>query len=422
MRARLLPSCCTIVRLSNLINNSAGRAVDWVFRQAPWLTADRACAWQRVLAVLLVIRIVPMLVRPADGDIIGTDFVCYWVAAGFAAAGNAATAYNDAAMSAAEHAAVSMPADAAFGFFYPPSFLLLLLPLAALPFIPALLTFLAAGLIPYVVTLRRLLPQRWAWLPILVAPSVVVTAGSGQNGFLSAACLGGYMVLLDKRPLLAGACLGLLSYKPHLMIGAPFALVAARRWRALFGAACSACLLALLAFLVLGGPAWADFAAALPRAGSVVVYSLADPTKLQSVFGGFRILHLPLAAGYVTQGVVTLAALAMLTRVAARRPGGYAEGAMLAAVALVCSPYLFDYDLPILSLPLGIENSFLPWEKILLLAAYILPVMSRGLAGLTHIPVAPFVLCAVVAAVARRCGADGLSQQYREPLLNQNRL
>jgi hypothetical protein len=381
-----------------------------MFRQARWLNPARARAWSSILAVLLLIRVTLWLIKPQGTDPIAADFVCYWAAAGFAAAGHAAAAYDPAAMSAAEHAALTMQPDGFFGFYYPPSFLLLLLPLAFLPYVAALLAFLAAGFVPYVASLRALLPQRWAILPILSFPGVVVTAGTGQNGFLSAACFGGYMVWLDERPLLAGACLGLLSCKPHLALCAPVALLAARRWRATAGAALSASGLAAVSLLLLGWPAWAGFLHSLPLAGDMLAHKLLDAAKLQSTFGAFRILGLPPALGWAVQALVSATALAALGLTAWRRPGGHAEGAMLAAAALVVSPYLVDYDLAILALPLAwllaqaIRHGFRPWEKILLLAAYMLPIVSHGLAETTRVPTAPFVLGAVTILVLSRAG------------------
>lgn len=379
-----------------------------MFREARWFGAERARAWSRILAVLLFIRVVVWLIKPQGTDPIAADFVCYWAAAGFAAAGHAASAYDPAAMSAAEHAALSLQPDGFFGFYYPPSFLLLLVPLAFLPYVASVLAFLAAGFVPYVASLRGLLPQRWALLPILSFPGVVVTAGTGQNGFLSAACFGGYLVFLDKRPWLAGASLGLLSCKPHLALCAPVALLAARRWRALAGAALSASGLALASLAVLGWPAWAGFLHSLPMAGEMLAHKLIDAAKLQSVFGAVRIVGLPVTLGWIVQGVVSAVALVALALAARRRPGGHAEGAMLAAAAMVVSPYLVDYDLAILGLPLAwllaqaLRTGFRPWEKMLLLAGYMLPVISHGLADSLRVPVAPFVLCAVLVLVVRR--------------------
>lgn len=382
-----------------------------MFREARWLSGERARAWSRILAVLLALRVAVWLIKPQGTDPIAADFVCYWAAAGFAAAGHAASAYDPAAMSAAEHAALTMQPDGFFGFYYPPSFLLLLLPLAFLPYVAAVLAFLASGFVPYFASLRVLLPQRWALIPIISFPGVVVTAGTGQNGFLSAACFGGYMVLLDRRPLLAGACLGLLTCKPHLAICAPIALLAARRWRAIAGAVLSASLLAAVSLLVLGLPAWEGFLHSLPLAGEMLSRKLLDAAKLQSSFGAFRILGLPAALGWVVQSAVSLAALVALAWAVRRRPGGHAEGAALAAAALVCSPYLVDYDLAILGLPLAwvlaqsIRTGFKPWEKLLLLAGYMLPIVSHGLAESLRVPVAPFVLCAMLALAVRRAGA-----------------
>ena len=380
-------------------------------RDADWLDAGRARAWARVFAAVLVLRVCGMIVLSGRDDVPAEDFVCFWAAATLAAGGHAASVYQGPALSALEHATIAIPANAAYGFFYPPTFLLLLLPLAALPYITGLLAFLAATWVPFAACMRQILPQRWALLPIAVFPGAVVSAGSGQNGLLSASCIGGYMVLLDRRPVLAGLCLGVLSYKPHLAVCAPVALLCARRWRALMGAAASALTLAAASLLVFGWGAWAGFMHGLPSAGEMLVHALAEPAKLQSTFGAFR-LHRALTAGLVAQAAVSTAGLVLLALGTWRRPGGQAEGALLAAAALICSPYLVDYDLAVLGLPLAwlmaeaVHTTFRPWEKVFLLTAYILPILSYGLARSSGISVAPFVLSALMLAVLTRVRAS----------------
>jgi hypothetical protein len=192
---------------------------------------------------------------------------------------------------------------------------------------------------------------------------------------------------------------------------APVALLAARRWPAVAGAVLSASVLAVASLLLLGWPAWAGFLRSLPLAGEMLAHKLLDAAKLQSTFGAFRILGLPSAMGWACQALVSLAALVALAWAVRRRPGGHAEGAALAAAALVCSPYLVDYDLAILGLPLAwalaeaLRTGFMPWEKLLLLAGYMLPIVSHGLAASLRVPVAPFVLCAILALVVRRVGS-----------------
>jgi hypothetical protein len=45
-------------------------------------------------------------------------------------------------------------------------------------------------------------------------PAAFIIIGHGQNGFLTAALLGGALHLLDRRPWLAGLLIGGLAYKP----------------------------------------------------------------------------------------------------------------------------------------------------------------------------------------------------------------
>ena len=225
-------------------------------RSAAWLSAGRARAWCRILAAISLAAAIIWIGLSRDGldrlgKPLGTDFTSFWTAATLAGAGDAAAAWQPATHEAAERALFPAAAPGYYAFFYPPPALLLLLPLAALPYTAALVVWLAGGWFALVACLRRLLPQRWALLPILAFPGVLVNAGHGQNGFLSAACFGGFM-LLQRWPLLAGACLGALAFKPHLALLAPVVLLAARRWRMLAGAALSAAGLCVLSWLVLG--------------------------------------------------------------------------------------------------------------------------------------------------------------------------
>ena len=62
----------------------------------------------------------------------------------------------------------------------------------------------------------------------------------GQNGFLTAALIGGTLYLIPVRPILAGVCLGLLSYKPQYGLLFPIVLIAAAQWTVFFTAAVTA--------------------------------------------------------------------------------------------------------------------------------------------------------------------------------------
>jgi alpha-1,2-mannosyltransferase len=75
---------------------------------------------------------------------------------------------------------------------------------------------------------------------------------------------------------------------------------------------------------------------------------------------------------------------------------------------LLCTPFLLDYDLVCLALPIAwivaeaLRTEWQPWEKIVVLAAYTLPLMSRSVVILTGVPIAPIILVAFLLIVARR--------------------
>jgi alpha-1,2-mannosyltransferase len=388
-----------------------------VLRDADWLTADRARAWCCVLAVISAVIPITWLAvslglsrggRDILGKPIGTDFVSFWTASRIALDGHPASAYDPAAHAAAQHALFPTGQLDYFAFFYPPTFLLLCLPLATLPYLPALVVWLAAGFAPLFVCLRRLLPQRWAIVPIIAYPAFLVNALSGQNGFLSGASLGGGMLLLQRRPFLAGMCLGILVYKPHLALGVPVALLAARRWAVVAGAVTSALGLIVLSWLVLGEDVWRGFLHVSPLARATLEQGLVDFRKLLSVFAAVRLLHGSIGLSYAAQILVALTACVLLARVTARRPGGQAEGALMITATLLCTPFLLDYDLVCLALPIAwivaeaLRTEWQPWEKIVVLAAYTLPLMSRSVVILTGVPIAPIILVALLLIVARR--------------------
>ena len=341
------------------------------------------------------------------GKPVGTDFISFWTASQLALSGRAAAAYDLALHAKAQKDL--MPAGEAgyYAFFYPPTFLLLCLPLALLPYLAALAVWLAASLAALLACVRRVLPCRWAILPALAFPGVLINAGHGQNGFISAACLGAGMVLMARRPFLAGICLGALTFKPHLLLAAPVALLAARRWPAIAGGVLSTLGLAALSWLVLGQGAWRGFLQVAPLARATLEEGIVEPWKMQSVFAAVRVLHGTVAAAYAAQMLAAAAACLVVVRVAARRPGGQAEGALTIAATMCCTPFLLDYDLVCLVLPIAWvtaqaqRNGWQSWEKVVLLAAYTLPLFSRSLA-MAGLPVAPVVLAALLLVIARR--------------------
>lgn len=145
---------------------------------------------------------------------------------------------------------------------YPPPFLLLLLPLALLPFAVSCVTFEAATLVGLLAATRAALgrsDRRRALLvgaAVVLSPAAAFNFGTGQNGFLTTALLTGGMAFVDRRPALGGILLGLVSYKPQFWPLATLALVVARRRRALLAMVLTAAVMVLASIAVCGTAPW----------------------------------------------------------------------------------------------------------------------------------------------------------------------
>ncbi len=375
-----------------------------------FLNAPRLRAWCLILAIGLGLKLVMELVqlRLGKGDPVGADFVSYWTASHMALTGPAAAVYDQLLHARAEHAVLAMPADGYYPFYYPPIYLLACLPLSLLPYWWSLLVFTIAGLAAYILVIRRLLPRGWGLLPILAFPAVLITAGTGQNGFFSAALFGGFLVLVERRPWLAGICLGGLAYKPHLALAIPVALIAARRWKLVLATGGTAFALYAAAWLALGTAPWLGFFNSMADARDMVEGGMKDQAKMQGVFTAARLLHASVPVAYGIQALVAVATLAALATVCVRRPGVRAEGAALATAALLCTPYLVDYDLPCMAVPMAwvvaeaSRSAWRPGEKLVLLAAYLLPLLAVGIAHFSGVVLTPWVIAALFFIVLRR--------------------
>jgi len=240
-------------------------------------------------------------------------------------------------------------------------------------------------------------------------PGVFVNAEHGQNGFLTTALLGGGLLMLERqRPVLAGLLFGLLSYKPQFGVLLPIALAVGFHWRAFISAAATSAVAACLSCAIFGVETWRAFLASLPlTTGYVLEGGAAGWEKMQSAFTAVRMLGGTIGEAYAAQGLmVAIAAVAVV--LVWRRPISVAlKGSVLAIATLLATPYVFDYDLVLLTLPIAWiaaearSTGFFAWEKIGLAVAFALPLVSRPVGSL-GIPIGPVVLVLLLGLILKR--------------------
>jgi len=349
------------------------QAVLAALRDAEWLNETRARVYPRLLLAASVgIALIWIVAARGGVDLagkpLGTDFLSFFTASELAQQGRAKDAYDVTAHWAAQQAAFG-PAVGYSAFFYPPPYLLVCLPLALAPYFVSLIVWLAATGVAYWRVLRAWAGPRFEATVLLAFPAFLVNAGHGQNGFLSAALIGAGALWLERRPIVAGLLFGALVYKPQLALMIPIALIASRRWTTFVAAAISAATLCAATYLIWGEPVWRRFLDAAPMARAALERHLVGDEKMQSVFAAVRLLHGPLALAYGAQGLTALAVAAALFWLQRRDYRGPSEAAALIAATLLASPFLLDYDLTLLALPLvflarqGLERGFAPFEK-----------------------------------------------------------
>ena len=401
-------------------------------RQARWLNRERGRAYALMIAISLGIAISYSWAYVALGYYPGkaatqagkpgiSDFLTFWCAGKLTLEGHPASAWDMAAIGPEEHQTTELEAGTTLPFYYPPPTLLLCAPLAALGYLGAFAAFVALTGAPFMVALRRILPRDWGWLPVLAYPGLFMDAVLGQNGFASALCFSVPVLFLERFPLLSGAALGCLIFKPHLALCVPIALLAARRWRAFFAAGASALTWLLAAWIAFGAAPYRAFFHTLPFTRYVLENHEELWSKFQSVFTASRLAGMPIDAAYVAQVGVLVGACAMVAVVCWRRPGSAAEAATLAAAALLCTPYVFDYDLTVTAVPLAwlaseaAKTGWRPWEKSIAATVFAWPVMARLATFHFHLPLGPLPLLGLFLVVwSRSAGQQAVTRMPRD--------
>lgn len=377
------------------------------FREGAWIDQERVRGYSVLFLILFALATLALWTMgegrlDALGRPIGTDFSNFYAAGSLALESRPAAAY-DLPDLFKEEEALTGQSENVYGWHYPPIFLLVAAPLAALPYVAALVVWLAAGFALYLFAIWKILPRPLALLAAAAFPAVFVTIGHGQNAFLTAGLLGLGLALLERRPWLAGLLLGSLCYKPHLGLVLPFVLIAARQWKPFLGAAIAVVLLAALSVVAFGVEPWRAFFASSDVTRTFVLEEVATGWhKIQSLFSAVRGFGGPVAAAYAAQALLSLAVLGMLVRVWIGG-GGRAEKAAVALGALLVTPYVLDYDMLLMAPAMaflvarGLEEGFRPYEKALLAAAWIAPLLARPAAQLLHLPLGLIVMLALFA-------------------------
>lgn len=389
-------------------------------RAARWLTRGRVVAGGQIL-LLVQLTILVLLALWQHGVITdgpsktSSDFVSFYAAGKLALAGTPALAYDQAAHFQMQQHFTVEGSPYQF-FFYPPVFILLCAPLALLPYTVAFYVFELVTLAAFLLTMRSILRARgWSWIaPVLAFPAIFWTFGLGQNAFLTAALFGGFTLLIDRRPALAGLLLGLLCYKPHFGLLAPVGLVFGGHRRAFLAAGTTVAGLVVMSAILFGFDTWQAYLAAF--AGSDAVYGAGriDYAGMITPFGAARLLGFGPPVAYGVQAAMTAAMALLVGTVWRMSRDRTARGAVLLSATLMAVPVALLYDRLLLLVAIGWlvraarHDGFRPWEKSVLLAVFLASLMEYGVGSAWGLPLGPLLSLSILGLAAGRAGATSI--------------
>jgi len=219
----------------------------------------------------------------------------------------------------------------------------------------------------------------------------------------------GALLQLDKRPILAGVLFGLLAYKPQFGLLIPFVLAASGRWRTFIAATATVLILGLAVTAAFGTDVWRAFFQSM-RFTREVVLERGDTGwyKIQSVFSWARMWGASVDVAYIAQATVTLCVGGATVWFWRSRAAFEPKAAALLIATLLATPYSLDYDLMLLAPAIaflaahGMADGFEPYEKSLLAALWLMPLLARSIAQATLVPLAVPLMMSLFALIMSR--------------------
>jgi hypothetical protein len=296
--------------------------------------------------------------RLRSGQVKGTDFVHFYTLARLGADGHAGQFADLAEQRRVQLLGRPESFDGWFPPAYGPQIAVLLAPLGHLSYGMALIVWLAitaAGFFAAIGSVVRgtCIVRKHFTLAMLAAGSFPPFWSLIQHGQLSILALGLFLAAwwaLQRGHLLwSGAALGLLAYKPSLVVPVFCVLIFAAEWRMLIAAVAAACgqLAACVWWVGLGGlKTYWELLLSSPRIASVLT---AQPSQMHSWRSFWSLLVPEMYASVALYAIFALGTLILAARVWRRLRDSNLRLAALTLATVLASPHLYAYDLVVLA-------------------------------------------------------------------------
>ena len=348
-----------------------------------------------------------------DGRPLQTDFFSLWSAAYQVSHGAPTLAYDTGTIermwSETFH---GLSKYLAFVLPNPPPVLFALAPLGLVPYVPAEIIWIVVGLCLYLAAVWMIVPRSSALAVAAAAPAAWWSAFTVQTGFVTAALIGGFLVLLERRKVAAGAVLGLLVIKPQLGVLFPVVLVAAGEWTAFVSAMMTVVGLNAASLILHGTETWVEFSQALVNGGNLnLVVGIGGWPRLESLYGFIRSIGGSARLAWTCHAAVSAVVSVAVCWLWRRGDISYStRAAALSLAVFIVTPYLHGYDLVGLAIPSAflvkgaLESGFLRGERTVLVGLFVGSSLFVVLGQ--PFPVGPIMTVALGTCIAMRARHD----------------
>ena len=313
---------------------------------------------------------------------LGVDFRVFWSTSFLSMHNGVAAPFSHALLDNVERSI----APPNFGpWIYPPTFQLVIYPVALLPFPVAYGIFACLSVIGATFACKfALKSDSMPWLAIAAFPGVWICLVYGQNSLLTLALAAGALGLLNRRPALAGVCAGMLVMKPQLALVFPVLFVCGRHYRAFGAAAVTAILFCAVSTIAFGSQQWLRFAEAASWFQSLLfIRNVGNLWNAMPTVLAISLRYgLNLGFAFAIHAAVALCALVVTIRIWIREPISQLGNAAAVITAILIQPYLVYYDLAWLLIPIiCLSNDFMErggrrWHYAFIALAWVIPLAS----------------------------------------------
>lgn len=291
-----------------------------------------------------------------NGLVKGRDFVQFYVAGTLAREGGWDALYDVRELERAVARVVPAASGDIPAPLYGPQVALMFAPLSKLPYLDSRWWWCAFSLLLYLsaaaVVIHTTAPLRGhlvlAYVTLLCNPALALLLSTGQTGGMGAIAWAGAVVAFSKgRMVLFGACLGILTFKPSLLVGALPVLVLLGNWRALMGLVASSVTQVAASLPLTGVDPWLRYFSAVRNMSAHYFLTDTVPHQKHSLLGFFQLL---VDSSVATTALTAVAASGLLMLWWRHRRSANARWClpMLAVSTVLLSPHLYVYDLVVL--------------------------------------------------------------------------